>query len=75
MAGLSFVAAKSIVDEAAELRNQMAEKAADALMKSINPIVVQGKKKEAMDKMDVLLQDFSMEERWLIMKLVFIKMC
>lgn len=75
MAGMAFVTAKSIVDEAAELRNQMAKKAADAFVKSMNPLVVQGKQKEALDKMDALLKDFSMEERWLIMKQVFINMC
>lgn len=75
MAGMSFVTAKSIVDEAAELRAQMADKAADALIKSMNPLVVSGRKDEAMKKMDALLQDFSMEERWLIMKMVFVKMC
>lgn len=75
MAGMSFITAKSIVDEAAELRNQMATKAADALIKSTNPLVVAGKKREAMDQMDKLLKDFSMEERWVIMKNVFIMMC
>ena len=75
MACMRFVKAKSIVDEAAALRAQMAEKAADALIKSMNPLVVSGRKDEAMKKMDTLLQDFSMEERWLIMKTVFVKMC
>lgn len=72
---MTFVTAKSIVDEAIELRDQMAAKAADALIKSMNPLVVSGKKNEAMKKMDQLLEDFSMEERWRIMKIVFIKMC
>lgn len=75
MAGMSFVKAKSIVDEAAELRNQMAKKAADALVKCINPIVVSGNKKEGWDKMDQLLKDFSMEDRYVIMKHVFMMMC
>lgn len=75
MGGMNFVTAKSIVDEAVELRDQMAKKAASAFVKSMNPLVVQGKRKEAMEKMDALLKDFSYEERWLIMKLVFIEMC
>ena len=74
MSGMGFVTAKSIVDEAVELRNQMVMKAADAFVKSINPIVVANKHDEARSKMDQLLKDFSMEERWLIMKEVFIKM-
>ena len=78
MAGMSFITAKSIVDEAVELREQMVEKAADAFVKSMNPLVVQERgnnHEESMKKMDALLKDFSMEDRWLIMKQVFIKMC
>ena len=76
---MNFIEAKSITDEAVELKQQMVKKSANAIVKYVASVMnaAGDKRKKPSDvkkDIDKLLDNFPAEDRYEIMKEAFIAM-
>ena len=73
---ISFIEAKSIADDIMIERQQNMKKRADVIVKySVAKVNSTKDKNAALSQIDTLLDGFSAEEKYEIMKMVFLKMC
>lgn len=73
---MSFIEAKSTADDIMIDRRQNMKKMADVIIKyAVSKVNSTKDKGGALNQIDTLLDGFSAEEKYEIMKMVFLKMC